>query len=323
MSTRQLTLATMLAITLSANAQEDIVVYSSNDANLNRTIEVDDVTSVVNGTLNGITAADKTVVEARQLNAMLAAIYKKLADLEAKIDGNSGSGNGGDITPSFPIGDSQIDANGHEYVDLGLIDEQGRTIYWATRNIGAESDYDIGSFYAWGDTHGYETPTLGSQEYEGYPFYDPQLDHSFTKYCRDGAYGIYDGLDTLQPEDDAVTKEWGGTWRMPTASECELLSTKCRWTYDEKAKGYFIIGPNQNRIFLPATGWYEGGHMDYDYDDHHALYWSSSLDKSSDQHAQLLCYSGYSQWADDFGLSMVNSDLRYFQFPVRGVCVAP
>lgn len=34
----------------------------------------------------------------------------------------------------------------HEYVDLGL------SVKWATVNIGAETPYEIGDYFAWGET---------------------------------------------------------------------------------------------------------------------------------------------------------------------------
>ena len=47
------------------------------------------------------------------------------------------------------------DFNGHDAVDLGLKDNQGRTIYWATCNIGADRPEDYGLYFAWGETKGY------------------------------------------------------------------------------------------------------------------------------------------------------------------------
>lgn len=39
-----------------------------------------------------------------------------------------------------------INANGHEYVDLGL------SVLWSTCNVGAIKVEDIGGYYAWGET---------------------------------------------------------------------------------------------------------------------------------------------------------------------------
>ena len=41
---------------------------------------------------------------------------------------------------------SNTNDNKNEYVDLGL------SVYWATRNVGAEKPEDIGSYYSWGET---------------------------------------------------------------------------------------------------------------------------------------------------------------------------
>lgn len=53
-----------------------------------------------------------------------------------------------------------INANGHEYVDLGL---PSGTL-WANMNVGANSETDNGLYFAWGETTGYTADQIGSGE---------------------------------------------------------------------------------------------------------------------------------------------------------------
>ncbi|MBR6347185.1 MAG: hypothetical protein IKR69_07340, partial [Bacteroidales bacterium] len=49
---------------------------------------------------------------------------------------------------------------------------------------------------------------------------------------------------------------WGGGWRTPSYKEMEELVLKCSWelTACDGVKGYKVIGPNGNAIFLPFGG---------------------------------------------------------------------
>ena len=49
---------------------------------------------------------------------------------------------------------------------------------------------------------------------------------------------------------------WGEAWRMPTKAEQDELREKCEWVWRSQngVKGYKVIGPNGNSIFLPASG---------------------------------------------------------------------
>lgn len=72
----------------------------------------------------------------------------KLAQVSDKID---------NIESVLPKYDP---TNGHEYVDLGL---PSGTL-WATCNVGAESENDVGLYFQWGDTQGYTADQVGSGE---------------------------------------------------------------------------------------------------------------------------------------------------------------
>ena len=124
--------------------------------------------------------------------------------------------------------------NYHESVDLGL------SVRWATCNIGASSPGDYGDFFAWGETSPKSRYIKGTYDPEG-----------------DGINGD-DGLggDISGTRYDVAKTKWGTKWRMPNRSEFMELVKKCKWEIGciDGHNGYFVIGPNGNKIFLPATG---------------------------------------------------------------------
>lgn len=72
---------------------------------------------------------------------------------------------------------------------------------------------------------------------------------------------------------------WGGGWRTPSYKEMEELVLKCSWelTACDGVKGYKVIGPNGNAIFLPFGGAvYSDGELDCDGEN--GAIWSSERD---------------------------------------------
>ena len=138
------------------------------------------------------------------------------------------------------------DANGHEYVDLGL------SVKWATCNIGATTPEDYGNYYAWGETNTKSTYSLDTYTYT-------------------------DNKPVLELADDAARINWGGSWRMPTDAEWQELRDNCTWTWTtlNGINGVEVKGPNGNSIFLPAAGYCSNDGLYYAGDD--GYYWSSSL----------------------------------------------
>lgn len=115
--------------------------------------------------------------------------------------------------------------NGHEYVDLGL----PSGLKWATCNIGASSPEEYGGIYDYGNI-------------------EPIKDGHPTKM------DLPDGLDISgDPDYDAATADWGGSWRMPTYEEMLELGIYCTQEFIEEngISGLKITGPNGNHIFLP------------------------------------------------------------------------
>ena len=207
--------------------------------------------------------------------------------------------------PDGPVGPkpdpNTPNANGHEYVDLGL----PSGLLWATCNVGANSPEEYGDNFAWG-----ETKPKTTYDYDTYYWY---FNDELTKYCTDSEYGTVDYKTILELSDDAANANWGGDWRMPTNEDLDELRSQCTWTWSKKngANGYMVTGPNGNNIFLPAAG-----HRD---DLFHGpilvnagsngSYWSSSLD--TDGFAYGLSFgSGY--------MDMIGND-RLYGLSVRPV----
>ena len=118
----------------------------------------------------------------------------------------------------IPLGGTPL----RKAVDLGL------SVRWASYNLGATSQTELGGLYFWGDPTGTA----------GYGFTAPSVTNiSGTEY-------------------DTARAEWGGSWRMPTKSEQIELVINCTWTRStiNGVAGMKVTGSNGNYIFLPPTG---------------------------------------------------------------------
>ena len=221
--------------------------------------------------------------------------------------------------PDGPVGPkpdpNTPNANGHEYVDLGL----PSGLLWATCNVGADSPEDYGDYFAWGETEPksiynwstYKWMTDGMSSWTGvnkYTFADGQT--SGVWYNSNGEF-IGDNKTILELSDDAANANWGSDWRMPTKEEQDELRNNCTWTWSMKngIKGYSVTGPNGNSIFLPAAGCrygsdlYNAGFYGY--------YWSSSLGAGYSDDAYYLGFN--SDYVDWYYLN------RYYGLSVRAV----
>lgn len=100
------------------------------------------------------------------------------------------------------------------------------------------------------------------------------------------AYGVY----FAWWQQDTATTNWGDSWRMPTKAEQEELINKCKWRWIRRngVKGYKVIGPNGNYIFLPAAGYKGFGILSEPGEDGH--YWSSSSNECIIEYAYYLYF---------------------------------
>ena len=119
--------------------------------------------------------------------------------------------------------------SGVEAVDLGL------SVKWASCNVGANSPEEYGDYFAWGEIAPKDSYTV---------------DNSLTS-------GKIIGDISGNPQYDAATANWGGSWRLPTFDEIRELNLKCSWEWvtQNGVDGMRVTGPNGNSIFLPAAGY--------------------------------------------------------------------
>ncbi|MBQ7468037.1 MAG: hypothetical protein IJS75_04135 [Bacteroidales bacterium] len=207
---------------------------------------------------------------------------------------------------------SQFTTNEYPYraIDLGL------SVKWASCNLGAESPYDLGDHFAWGETE------------SKYDFSWESL-----KYWKSGGDYLFDIVDFLKYTDadkkkvldiidDAARAICGGNWRMPTKEEFDELVTKCTWRWENN---YFeVTGPNGNSIILPGAGQIGGGNelgmSGNPYND--GYYWSSTVfyHKPNDITISTNCTYAYSLHFSKSGTHSVTIYTRKDGFSIRPVC---
>ena len=159
----------------------------------------------------------------------------------------------------------------HEYVHLGL------SVKWATYNVGAISEEELGDYYSWGDVKTRRTSMASYIWCKG-------DEYSYTKYCNNSDYGyngFVDNKTVLDEEDDAAHVLWGGDWRMPSGDEFKELVDNCtwKWTTINNVKGYSITsnieGYTDESIFFPCTGYVFG---DLLFNSNEGHYWARTID---------------------------------------------
>lgn len=205
-------------------------------------------------------------------------------------------------------------------VDLGL----PSGLKWASCNVGATAPEDYGDYFAWGETEPYYSDqdplTWKDGKKAGYFWtsykFELGTDVSgpFSKYVTDSYFGTVDNKTVLDPEDDAVIVNWGGTWRMPTDSEWTELRNECSWTWTtlNGVNGYRVISStNSNSIFLPAAGLWSYKRLGSA--EVHGIYWSASLHTGDP----------YCAWVVSFSSANVNHSEaeRCLGYSVRPVSV--
>ncbi len=158
------------------------------------------------------------------------------------------------VKPSMAPGDAKA-------VDLGL------SVFWASKNVGAKDETDIGDYVGWGDATGkatrqWEKPEWGDYVEETYKGLDPYG-------------GLYRDRGIQKGRYDWASIQWGGEWRMPLKAQWDELINKCSWEWDDERNAYKVSG-NGNYIWLPAAGW-ECGKTGFGGVGTELHYWSASL----------------------------------------------
>lgn len=181
-----------------------------------------------------------------------------------------------------------------DYVDLGIM-VGGKKVLFATHNLGASNENEIGARIAWGE--------LGSME-EGYlrgmKYKDGEAHYGFDnlKYCEAGRFSKYSDNEnrTLESCDDAATVNWGSEWRMPTKNEMLALLMSEDLDHEYTRNGMIItskvVGYQGNSIFLPYM---EGATPGiYEKNDGYAYYWTSEVGDSETSEAVVIENKGAS-----------------------------
>ena len=183
-----------------------------------------------------------------------------------------------------------FDANGHEYVDLGIQTSDGKKLYFATMNVGETSPAGFGSnIYRWGATT------------ENGDAWAPE---SYT-----GASGWPTG-HKLDAAHDIATITWGEKWHIPSVEEWNLLVANCDYERKEADQsgcgvaGYFFYNKSDRSkfIFLPVSTW--SGELEY---------WSSEICVSSSAYT----FTGYNGEIGCLGTAGIESS----GFAIRPVFV--
>lgn len=211
------------------------------------------------------------------------------------------------VTQSLLDRISRLEANGHDYVEIG-------GLKWATVNIGANSITDYGFKFQWGDTQGYTHDQVGDgdgKKYfgaEDYKYYDGS---NMTKYNNT------DGQMTLSISDDAAQVNWGGGWRMPTQAEFAALinATTLTWIADYQGSGVAGITltdktDNSKVLFFPAAGYCQNGNVGNVGGG--GSFWSSSRYNDSASFAYIASFSSS-------GINYTTYGGRINGYSVRGV----
>ena len=226
--------------------------------------KLDDQIAALEGIMNAIPdysnkldAIENAIKAMPDYNAAINGIKDEIANLVKEVkDGNKSEADAlAEIAKKIEAlkGAGGTTTEVKDYVDLGL----PSGLMWRKYNVGANSEYEAGNYYAWAET----SP---KQEYNRDTYkYCVQINgigrYSYTKYNKK------DKLTVLQPEDDAATANLGNNYRTPTREEWKELLNKCNWEVVTKTNNNYmnpvvdywkVTGPNGKFIILPSTGYY-------------------------------------------------------------------
>lgn len=108
-----------------------------------------------------------------------------------------------------------------------LID-MGTSVYWADRNIGANSNTSAGNYYSWGETWTQDFYTASGLDYN----------HNIE----------------WMPENDAATVNWGYPWRTPTKEEfSDLVSQLSSKSFENAC--IKLVSTNGSWMYFPKSGY--------------------------------------------------------------------
>ena len=202
--------------------------------------------------------------------------YLKLFKNESDYDESSSKGRVNHIVDGLEV---KIEGGSvrPEYVEIA-------GILWATKNVGASTETEVGNYYQYGKGARDYQATSGETDYSG-------------------------SENPLAASADTAVQVLGNGWRMPTKAEFQSLTanTDYSWvTINGVVGGKFTDKTDSSKyIFIPAAGCYDYG--DLTEFEEYGRVWSSTPWKSSYSY-HLKFYEGY-DIADydtyrDFGFSV-------------------
>lgn len=168
----------------------------------------------------------------------------------------------------------------HPYVEIQMtINGVSKTYKWATMNIGANSETEFGTYFAWGETTGHvcSGTTTGSTFSHNFNWSTAPFNNGQSTYDASYFASVKDSEcpgGILALKNDAANANWGGSWRMPTQAEFEAL-VPGNWVTDPGDGREF--GTYPNTIFLPLAGYGDATSLQEVEYNVHGYYWSSSL----------------------------------------------
>ena len=194
-------------------------------------------------------------------------------------------------------------------MDLGL------SVKWASVNVVATSEKDLGKYYGWG-----EVSDKAEGVYYNWDSYEVFKGVGTDDASRDAALSaIYDDKLILKKEKDVAHVQWGGSWRMPTEADFEELLQNCTWVMEpsdyelwtaDTPGGWRVTSKiNGSSIFIPAAGQRTNDNLEKE-KGREAYFWTSNRDEDGDTFAII------------FGRFM-NQAVRGYQYVCIGNPVRP
>jgi len=187
---------------------------------------------------------------------------------------------------------SQTAAAPTGFVDLAL----PSGILWAEKNIGANTPYEHGLYFSWGNV-------TGHAEGSGYDFSD-------AVYAQTPGAALAANIP-VNGTYDAARHNLGSPCRLPTVGEFQELNSNCtsEWTDEDGVAGRrFTSNINGNSIFFPASGYYNGTTLNVR--GSNGYYWSSSYNSAT---------YAYGLYFDSSGVNPADGSGRRYGLTARAV----
>ena len=223
--------------------------------------------------------------------------------------------------------------------------------YWSYCNLGAFLPEEPGLYFAWGEVKGHKADfdkttdssddmvyivdafTSDFSNFSEIAKTDGRYSSNWNstecfQYCNapyagESDYTKYTGSDyeTLQPEDDAASVNWGGKWRMPTEDEYEALLLAEKTYSSSGTLGLSFQGEEDNQLFFPAVGAGDEKNLIVSlYSSHFGYYWSSTININA---VNAVHASGLIFFCEAGEGSVDDAMYRDMGFPIRPIYGAP